>query len=66
MPSAGRSPLADMDKLGHDVGSCFWTVDHAGWVVMLFWPDDRGSYEKTLEEALVWVPGLAAGEGDPK
>ena len=35
-------------------GSCWWDVDHAGWVVTLVSPDRQGFYGKTLEEALAW------------
>ena len=35
-------------------GSCDGTVDHAGWVVMLLFPEEQTFYGKTLEEALAW------------
>ena len=35
-------------------GSCWWDVDHAGWVVTLSSPEERTFYGKTLEEALAW------------
>jgi hypothetical protein len=35
-------------------GSCFWTVDYAGWVVTLQSPEEQDFYGKTLEEALAW------------
>jgi hypothetical protein len=35
-------------------GSCDWTVDHAGWVVTLYSPDEQEFYGRTLEEALAW------------
>jgi hypothetical protein len=33
-------------------GYCWWTVDHAGWVVTLSSPEEQISYGRTLEEAL--------------
>ena len=35
-------------------GYCDWTVDHAGWVVMLYHPEEQQFYGKTLEEGLAW------------
>jgi hypothetical protein len=35
-------------------GYCDWTVDHAGWVVMLYHPEEQTFYGKTLEEGLAW------------
>ena len=35
-------------------GYCDWTVDHAGWVVMLLFPDEQAFSGRTLEEALAW------------
>ena len=35
-------------------GYCDWTVDHAGWVVMLLSPEEQTFYGRTLEEALAW------------
>ncbi len=37
-------------------GSCDWTVDHAGWVVMLLSPDEQTFSGRTPEEALAWSP----------
>ena len=34
-------------------GYCWWTVDHAGWVVTLDSPREE-FYGRTLEEALAW------------
>jgi hypothetical protein len=31
-----------------------WTVDHAGWVVILMSPEEQQFYGRTLEEALAW------------
>lgn len=31
-----------------------WTVDHAGWVVTLYSPEEQTFYGRTLEEALAW------------
>jgi hypothetical protein len=33
-------------------GSCWWDVDHAGWVVALDRPERHEFYGRTLEEAL--------------
>jgi hypothetical protein len=33
-------------------GDCSWTVDHAGWVVSLYSPEEQDFSDKTLEEAL--------------
>lgn len=35
-------------------GSCRWDVDHAGWVVTPYVPDQQTSFGKSLEEGLVW------------
>ena len=35
-------------------GDCDWTVDHAGWVVMLLSPEEQTFSGMTLEEALAW------------
>jgi hypothetical protein len=35
-------------------GSCFWTVDHAGWVVTLQSPEEQDFYGRSLEEGLAW------------
>jgi hypothetical protein len=35
-------------------GYCDWTVDHAGWVVILMSPEEHEFYGKTLEESLAW------------
>jgi len=35
-------------------GYCDWTVDHAGWVVLLLSPEEQTFYGRTLEEALAW------------
>jgi hypothetical protein len=35
-------------------GYCDWTVDHAGWVVLLMSPNEQQFYGRTLEEALAW------------
>jgi hypothetical protein len=48
-------------------GSCDWTVDHAGWVVLLLSPEEQTFSGRTLEEALAWclvwlmAPELGAG-----
>ena len=35
-------------------GSCWWDIDHAGWVVTLHSPEEQEFYGRTLEEALAW------------
>jgi hypothetical protein len=35
-------------------GSCWWDVDHAGWVVTLSSPEEQTFYGRTLEEGLPW------------
>jgi hypothetical protein len=35
-------------------GYCDWTVDHAGWVVMLYSLEEQTFYGRTLEKALAW------------
>ena len=35
-------------------GSCWWDVDHAGWVVTLSSPERQEFYGRTLEEGLAW------------
>ena len=48
-------------------GSCWWDVDHAGWVVTLSSPEEQTFYGRTLEEALAWclvwlmAPGIGIG-----
>jgi hypothetical protein len=34
--------------------NCDWTVEHAGWVLILMSPEEQEFYGKTLEEALAW------------
>jgi hypothetical protein len=67
MRCAGRSPRADMVWPRHDLGSCWWDVDHAGWVVTLSSPDEQEFYGRTLEEALtlclVWLMAPELGIG---
>ena len=53
-PFVARSQPADMVWLGHDLGYCFRTVDHARWVVTLPAPEEQDFYGMTLEEALAW------------
>jgi hypothetical protein len=40
--------------IAHSRGSCWWDVDHVGWVVTLHSPEEHDFYGKTLEEALAW------------
>jgi hypothetical protein len=35
-------------------GSCWWDVDHAGWVVTLDSPERQAFSGRTLEEGLAW------------
>jgi hypothetical protein len=48
-------------------GTCWWDVDHTGWVVTLSSPEQHTFYGKTLEEALAWcvVWLMAEGTGHP-
>jgi len=39
--------------IAHRRGYCWWTVDHASWVVTLDSPREE-FYGRTLEEALAW------------
>lgn len=48
LQDALRSAIADRR------GYCDWTVDHAGWVVILYSPEQQSFYGKSLEEALGW------------
>jgi hypothetical protein len=49
-----QSPPADIVCLCCDLGSCSWTVDHAGckWVVTPHSLEEHNFHGKTLEEAL--------------
>lgn len=38
-------------------GSGDWTVDHAGWVVILMSPEEQSFSDRTLEDALAWRLG---------
>jgi hypothetical protein len=40
--------------IAHRRGYCWWTVDHAGWVVTLHSPERQEFSGRTLEEALAW------------
>jgi hypothetical protein len=40
--------------IAHRRGYCWWTVDHAGWVVTLDSPERQEFSGRTLEEALAW------------
>lgn len=35
-------------------GYLAWDIDHAGWVVTLYHPEQQVFYGNTLEEALAW------------
>ena len=35
-------------------GYCWWTVDHAGWVVTLDSPEEQTVSGKTIEKGLTW------------
>ena len=40
-------------EIAHRRGYCWWTVDHAGWVVTLDSPREQ-FYGRTVEEGLAW------------
>ena len=67
MRYARQLPRVDMVSLYHDLGSCSWTVDHAGWVVTLHAPEAQDFSARTLEKGLSWclvqlmVPELGVG-----
>ncbi len=46
-------------------GSCWWDVDHAGWVVTLDRPERHEFYGRTLEEALAWCLVWLMAKGTP-
>jgi hypothetical protein len=54
-------------EIAHRRGYCWWTVDHAGWVVTLSSPEEQTFYGRTLEEGLawclVWLKAPAIGVG---
>ncbi len=62
MAHAGIDPTLDgralQDALRREIaisgGSCWWDVDHAGWVVTLDRPERHEFSGRTLEEALAW------------
>jgi hypothetical protein len=58
-PTLDSRPLQDALRraIASRRGSCDWTVDHAGWVVILLSPEAQQFYGKTLEEALAWCLG---------
>jgi hypothetical protein len=41
-------------EIAHRRGSCWWDVDHAGWVVTLDRPERHEFSGRTREEALAW------------
>jgi hypothetical protein len=43
--------------------SCWWDVDHAGWVVTLHFPGEQDFYGKTLAWCLVWLMAPELGIG---
>src|SRR5215208_3847967 len=40
--------------IAHRRGYCWWTVDHASWVVTLYSPEEHDCSDTTREEALAW------------
>src|SRR5215210_8680328 len=44
-------------EMAHRCGYCWWTVDHAGWVVTLDSPDRQEFSGRTLAEDLAWCLG---------
>ena len=65
MRCAGRSLPADMVWLRHDLGSCSWTGDHAGWVVTLHSPEEQTVSGKTIEKGLAWCLVWLMAKGTP-
>jgi hypothetical protein len=43
-----------LSAIGERRGSCDWTVNHAGWVVRLYDPEEQTVHGKVLEEGLAW------------
>ncbi|MGH2615956.1 MAG: hypothetical protein ACRDJC_12000 [Thermomicrobiales bacterium] len=50
-------------------GYCDWSVDHTGWVVTLYLPQERtfagGTLEAALAACLEWLDPHMAGESGP-
>lgn len=55
-PTLESRPLQDALRaaIATRRGYCDWTVDHAGWVVTLYHPEQQTFFGRTLEEALAW------------
>lgn len=55
-PTLAPRPLQDAIRaaIASRRGYCDWTVDHAGWVVRLYRPEQHDFYGRTLQEALAW------------
>jgi len=54
-PTLEGRPLQDALRAAISIrGSCWWDVDHAGWVVPLDSLERQEVYGRTLEEALAW------------
>jgi hypothetical protein len=56
VPTLEPRPLQDAIRasIATRRGYFDWTVDHAGWVVTLYHPDQQEFSGRTLEEALAW------------
>jgi hypothetical protein len=50
-------------------GFCNWSVDHTGWVVTLYFPEERtfsgGTLEDGLMRCLTWLAHHSDGDRDP-
>ncbi len=69
MPASIRRWKAAPSKMPYAArrSYCSWDVDHAGWVVTLYSPEEQDVSGKTLEEVLAWclvslmAPELGSG-----
>lgn len=50
MPDAPRGTLRA--AIARHGGYCDWTVDHTGWVITLYFPEERTFSGATLEDGL--------------
>jgi hypothetical protein len=66
-PTLGGRALQDALRaaIANRRGCCSWTVDHAGGVVTLHFPEDPDFYGRTLEEALAWCLVWLMAKGTP-
>jgi hypothetical protein len=50
-------------------GYCDWSVDHTGWVVTLYLPEERTFSGRTLEDGLIqcltWLGQRSGGDQSP-